>query len=40
MNVASENQNVIVDTAINDADKIGEKILEKFASYGKLKVVN
>ena len=31
MNVVSENQNVIVDTAINDADGIRAKILEKFA---------
>ena len=31
MNVVSENQNVIVDIAINDADGIREQILEKFA---------
>ena len=30
-NVVSENHNVIVDIAINDADGIMAKILEKFA---------
>jgi hypothetical protein len=30
MNVVSENQNVIVDIAVNEADGIRAKILEKF----------
>jgi hypothetical protein len=30
MDVVSENQNVIVDIAINDADNIRVKILKKF----------